>query len=599
MVRAFAALVIVAAFLGLPSATVAATWGRVETPNFIVFSETGEKRASDIATEFERFREAIAQVLPSAALGSPTPTLVVVFASERSFAPYQPQRDGRPVGLGGFFARDHRQNFIALSFQHRDDAMQVAFHEYAHLMVANLPLDLPAWLNEGLAEFYSTLQVTRGGRAAELGRPIHHHLQLLRRNSLLSLEQLLAWEGAFDEERERRSMYYAQSWALVHMLVTAEPSRSADLSRYGGIAGSGADPIAAWRNIFGDMNVRQQLGHHIHRPVLRSFALQFEQELPKIRGAASAAEPADMQAVLEALRRAARLTEASEAAPPPEGRSPLGSALLGIHRLQQGRAAEAETLLLQASEDRSDWLVQYYVASGLAEMIASPGSTLIPRAALAVEAVLAARPWLAHVWALKARVHLAHSGQEAAALEAITRARQLAPGRADYNLIAAEVLAQQRDYARARAMVGPLLSSAYAPETREAARRFMGHLLEQEHWTSRTASGSIAGTNDSEPATLPALRRLQEGEHRTQGMFEGIECSAGGIALLVRTSDRLERFRAPGMEAVAFITYRDDTQRAIGCGPRPQPERVTVTWRPIAGDGARRAVAVELLPEPR
>jgi hypothetical protein len=80
-------------------------------------------------------------------------------------------------------------------------------------------------------------------------------------------------------------------------------------------------------------------------------------------------------------------------------------------------------------------------------------------------------------------------------------------------------------------------------------------------------------------------------------MFEGIECSAGRIAVLVRTVDGLERFSASGMDAIDFITYRDDTEQAIGCGPRRRPERVTITWRPIAGDGVRRAVAVELLPD--
>jgi hypothetical protein len=39
-----------------------AEWVRVETPNFIVYGEPGEP--ASVAAEFERFREALARVIP-------------------------------------------------------------------------------------------------------------------------------------------------------------------------------------------------------------------------------------------------------------------------------------------------------------------------------------------------------------------------------------------------------------------------------------------------------------------------------------------------------------------------------------------------------
>src|SRR3954465_13059145 len=51
-------------------------WVRVDTPHFVVFGQSSEKTTETIATEFERFREAIGRVLPLAVIESPVPTVV-------------------------------------------------------------------------------------------------------------------------------------------------------------------------------------------------------------------------------------------------------------------------------------------------------------------------------------------------------------------------------------------------------------------------------------------------------------------------------------------------------------------------------------------
>ena len=59
----------------------------------------------------------------------------------------------------------------------------------------------------------------------------------------------------------------------------------------------------------------------------------------------------------------------------------------------------------------------------------------------------------------------------------ITRARALAPGRIDYVLTHAELLASAGDFKGARNVVGPLLTSAYPETVRESARRLMSGLV--------------------------------------------------------------------------------------------------------------------------
>jgi len=169
-----------------------ATWVRVDTPNFVVYGESGERRVREVAAQFERFREALGRVIGAGVTRSAVPTVVVVFDTLRSFEPYRPKFNGKPIALSGYFRATEDQNLVALAIEDRQSALRIIFHKYTHLVVANVSRELPAWLNEGLAEYYSTFEVREDGREATMGRVIPSHLRLLNEDRLLPLDQLLA-----------------------------------------------------------------------------------------------------------------------------------------------------------------------------------------------------------------------------------------------------------------------------------------------------------------------------------------------------------------------------------------------------------------------
>lgn len=91
-------------------------------------------------------------------------------------------------------------------------------HEYVHLLTeAHVP-DAPGWLNEGLSEFWGAL-VVEGGQVI-VGRPPAPHLKLLRTRTWLPLDEVDAQQrGELLLDSARASMFYAQSWAMVHYLL--------------------------------------------------------------------------------------------------------------------------------------------------------------------------------------------------------------------------------------------------------------------------------------------------------------------------------------------------------------------------------------------
>ena len=74
----------------------------------------------------------------------------------------------------------------------------LAAHEYAHLALRAPALQMPPWLNEGLAEFFATLRIT--GHATELGGPLPGRLQTLASRDWMPVADLMS----LSEESKRR-----------------------------------------------------------------------------------------------------------------------------------------------------------------------------------------------------------------------------------------------------------------------------------------------------------------------------------------------------------------------------------------------------------
>ena len=128
-------------------------------------------------------------------------------------------------------------------------------------------------MNEGLAGYYSTFQVRPDGRSALMGGLIIPHLQLLQTERLLSLRELLAvdQDSPMYNEGARRSVFYAQSWALVHLLLNGQPDRRAMFQDYLRRSLT-ADAADAWRATFGDVNMVRELEQYVRQTRMKGWS---------------------------------------------------------------------------------------------------------------------------------------------------------------------------------------------------------------------------------------------------------------------------------------------------------------------------------------
>jgi hypothetical protein len=167
-----------------------------------------------------------------------------VFPDDRSFRPFMLRVQGRVVPGSGIFASGPAGAYIGLSLEAGDRAYPTIYHEYAHALLAGAFARVPLWFNEGLAEYYSTLEVTGDGRRALVGKPLEPHVARLRERRL-PLQQLFAVRAnspEYTDDSPLRRVLYAQSWAVVHHALHGTPRRRTELIDLAFKLASGADP---------------------------------------------------------------------------------------------------------------------------------------------------------------------------------------------------------------------------------------------------------------------------------------------------------------------------------------------------------------------
>ena len=622
MVASFLAALVLAGGLARPAF---ADWRRIDSPNFIVVGDVSGGELREIARRFESFREVLARVLTEKFIATAVPTVVIVFPSDRAFVPFKPKFNGKPIELSGLFLPRRDVNYIAMVRDWDEDTMRIVFHEYSHLITSNIAGSIPLWLNEGLAEFYSTFQLA-GDREAMIGRPVPGHLQRLNEHTLLSLEELLnvKHDSPLYNEGDRRSIFYAQSWALTHLLLVAQPSRRDKLGAYVASVDTGTPPLEAWQRAFAADRIDRELQNYVRRSVFNVFRFRFTDKTTSFDGSALPLAAADAEAFLaHFLVQQQRYDEAIERLDRGAQGAPGWPAVVraGIAVAQKDRAAAEKALAGLPSS--SDWLTSYFAGVALADLV-SEGREAVSgqgyRAARAYfDAALKTRGEIPNAIARTVALELRSTPTPSPeALKAAERARALAPGREDYVFLSAQVLAQMNRYPEAATLLRSLAASTTRPEVRESATNVLRQIddlqrLRASSDARRAAAASspappfdtLPGSNTvpdrSEPRFVPSWRPVGPGEARVEGELERIECGAAkSVALVIKVPEGTARFDAPALDQIEFITYRDDLRGSIGCGPLlGGPMKVYVTRAAGADRKTSRVVAVEFLPKPK
>jgi Tfp pilus assembly protein PilF len=218
-------------------------WIKLTTPHFEMYTTNSAKEGTQALKVFEQVRYFFLQS-SSSKTAPETPVRIVAFKSEKEYKPYRVNE-----GAFAYYLRSRKRDYIVMqdiSSEHH----QAAIHEYTHLIVEHLDLKLPVWLNEGMADLYSSLEPK--GNQALVGRPLEGRLAELANQKWLDMAVLLSvnQDSPYYNERQKMSIFYAQSWALVHMIELGK-AYGPDFSKFLNAIASGRSAPECFQSVYG------------------------------------------------------------------------------------------------------------------------------------------------------------------------------------------------------------------------------------------------------------------------------------------------------------------------------------------------------------
>jgi tetratricopeptide (TPR) repeat protein len=248
-----------ALFLSVSPAYSEERWIHLSTAHFDMYTTNNEKQAIAALQKFEQVRYFFMQSSYSKTVPEDQ-VRIIAFRSEKEYKPYRLNQ-----GSFAYYLRSRKVDYIIMQ-DIEPSHYQTAAHEYTHLIVEHTGVKLPLWLNEGLAELYSSIE-PHGDRAL-VGRPIPGRAQVLATTRWMPLKAVFSVDqnSPYYNEGSKMSIFYAESWALTHMLSLSDLYRSR-FNQFLTSVSAGHSTEDALQAVYGKSpdQVMEDLQNYLHR----------------------------------------------------------------------------------------------------------------------------------------------------------------------------------------------------------------------------------------------------------------------------------------------------------------------------------------------
>lgn len=613
------------------------TWVSVRTKNFLLIGNGGEKDIKRVGLKLEQFREVFTRLFPGMRFNTPVPTTVIVFKSDSSYAPFKPS-----TNTAGYFQAGPDVNYITLTTELRgeQDPFSVIFHEYTHLLVNNTFDRAPVWFNEGLAEYYSTFSITDDQKVM-LGAPIGTHVFLLRQNKMLPLKTMFEVDrrSPHYNEANKQSIFYAQSWALMHYLIIGKAGRIEQLGKFVELLGSNMSVDDAFQQAFETpfAVMEKDLREYVKRDRYNVVRGHFERKL-ELDTATEATQlsEAEAQAYLGDLLLHSNRADAYtylEKAVKLDPNLAMAHASLGMAYFREGKIKEAHASLERAvAANSQNYLAHYYYAFTLTHSgeDEAPASAYTPENVVKIrehlQKAIALRPDFPEPYSLLAMVSIVTGNDIDESIAAIKRVLASSPGKHNFTFTLAQLYLRKQDYKSARELLERLTgTNGVEEQTRQHAQSLLEQVRTIEEQTAKfeaiknsnpslnrrpevsgpaapSAPQSSFGAPQPAPPEDPSfylrevLRPVQDGETQLQGMLVSIECDTkSALVFVVRTENGLLKLRTASFDDIEITTYDPKVKGEITCGARSPENNVIVAYvantdKKVKADGILKSI---------
>ncbi len=491
----------------VPISTAAAdTWVEVRSPHFTVQSNAGEKEARKVADQFEQIRNMFHSAFATLRVDPPQPILIVAGKNESIIKLFLPE-DWEVKGHlhpAGMYQPGEDKDYVVLRLDTEgENPFHTLYHEYTHALLRLNFTNIPLWLNEGLAEFFGNS--TLGEKEIKTGTIDPGHLYILNQSKLIPIETLLEIDSnsPYYNEANRASVFYAESWAVVHFLMLDEEARRKELMKNFFTAwGKSGNQLDAARETFGDM---KQFGRRIE-----SYARQGSFRIGVVKAGQQAADksytvrsvaPGEVIAVRgDFLTHHNRIEQARpvlEEAFKTEPNLPFVHEALGYYHYRRREIQEADKEMVEAIKlGGTGFAPQYFHGFLLLQGNGYEGESNQAAPGI-LEKAVQLNPEFAPAYEALSQAYSRSPETQTKAVNAAIKAMKLDPGHLPYQINLAYLLLNNGRYAEARIMAKRILAAATSTGEREIANNMLQHIQQAEEWAARKPNGASASQNDA------------------------------------------------------------------------------------------------------
>ena len=539
----------------------------------MVFTNSTEKDGRRAAIQFEQVRAVFINYMPKARTNAGEPIRILAVKGEDAYRTLLPEfyeSKGHVHPQGAFQAGQDRNYVILRLDAESESSFEVLYHEYTHFLLQLNFGPLPLWLNEGLAEYFGFMQIRNND--VLIGKPSWSHVRLLQTERWLPLDALFAagHDSPYYNEANKASIFYAESWGLVHYLMLDGKRGEAMNAYIHKIVGEHADPVQTAHELFGDPN---ELAKGLENCVRAGRFLEFSMKFPWQEGdtafSSRTLSPAEALAVQgDFLAHSHRPREARQMLNQAVDLDPKLAAAyegLGVMSLADGDYQEAGKEFSRAVELDSHSALAYFFAAQ-ARVRGSAGSPeSMKEAEGMLRKALELNPEFAEAHGQLANVLLADGGNPNEALEHARRAVSLAPGEAQYLLAAGAVLMKMGRFDEAQQTGQRAKAEARNTFEKFEADRLLDSARKAAEWqsgangTGQAPSFAPARRADAEAPSSSATETFQGSPSgpamRFQGRVAESSCEGEALYLSVEGEQGKIQLRALNYGKIEFLTF--------------------------------------------
>lgn len=545
------------------SAAGSSGWIEVRSPHFVIVTNAGESEAKQTAVQFEQIRSLFRDALPLAKNHNGPVVTILAAKNEKTLQQLLPEYwakgHAHPAGI---FVQAMNQYYIALQLDiegQGPNPYETIYHEYYHSLTMPYAPNTPTWLSEGLADFFGNSEID--GKTAIMGQasgPLLYQLQGQRLLPLGTLFQVNQSSPYYNED-SKVTLFYAESWALVHYLMIGDnQAHKGMLTAYLNALGNGATEEAAVTQAFGDLNKLQNaLESYIERNSYYQFRLAAPAKVADSDLHVRMLSEADVDAYEGGFAETRgheeeakmRLDQAIELDP----KNALAQANMAITEFFMGKKSEALDSASKAIALDPNNMVTRYLRAYLAYNKEPGGKN--PQIDEDLRSAIAGSPDFAPPYGLMAFYLTSQDADLTEALTDAQRAISIEPGNSEYRLAEAQVLIRMQNFDAARKALQFARESASTAQESLRVDMFASSLDEMERYARATAQMRANSGQSSQPGPELPRRSVtsvdENGSTDTNvldatGTVADATCT-DGLKLRLSTTDGVVQLRnAPG-----------------------------------------------------